>query len=196
MDNKPYHHGELRKALMETGIAYIGKHGEEKLSLRKIAEQCGVSNAAPYAHFKDKDDFIHAIQKYVMDAFMDSLIACVNACRNEQQLLLDLGVGYVMFFHDHPLYFDFLFSQKNIRIRLSSDNNDPPFELFRKTAQRVLGEMGMPAQDIRYKTIAMWSLVHGLAALSAIPDMDVDWEKEVREIIRSVDISCTSERER
>ena len=136
MEKKPYHHGELRKALIENGIEFINKYGEEKLSLRKVAEKCGVSNAAPYAHFKDKDDFVNA------------------------------------------------------QIRLSSDNSDvPPFELFRKTAEKVLGEMGLSEENIRYKTIAMWSLVHGLAALSAMPNIDIDWESEVREIINSVDVS-------
>lgn len=190
MDNKPYHHGDLRKALIENGIEFINQYGEEKLSLRKIAEKCGVSNAAPYAHFKDKDDFINAMQGYVMDSFMDSLVVYANECRDDTQILSELGVCYVMFFYHNPLYFDFLFSRKNIRIRLSSDNNDmPPFELFRRTAEKVLGEMGISEKNIRYKTIAMWSLVHGLSALSAMPDIDINWESEVREIIKSVDIS-------
>ena len=190
MENKPYHHGELRKTLIETGIEFINQYGEEKLSLRKIAEKCGVSNAAPYAHFKDKNDFINAVQMYIMDSFMDSLVVCANECKDEMQILSELGVCYVMFFYHNPLYFDFLFSRKNIRIRLSSDNNDnPPFELFRKTAEKVLGEMDISEKNIRYKTIAMWSLVHGLSAISAMPDIDVDWESEVREIINSVDFS-------
>ena len=190
MDSKPYHHGELKKALIKTGIEFVNKYGEEKLSLRKIAEECGVSNAAPYAHFKDKDDFINAVQRYIMDIFMDSLLICVHECRDDTQILSELGVCYVMFFYRNPLYFDFLFSRKNIRIRLSSDNDDnPPFELFRKTAEKVLSEMGIYEKNIRYKTIAMWSLVHGLSAISAAADMDVDWETEVRDIINSVDFS-------
>ena len=190
MEKKPYHHGELKKALIENGIEFISQYGEEKLSLRKVAVKCGVSNAAPYAHFKDKDDFVNAMQNYVMDAFMNSLTACVNECMDETQTLSELGVCYVMFFYHNPLYFDFLFSRKSIQIILSSDNSDvPPFELFRKTAEKVLGEMGLSGKNIRYKTIAMWSLVHGLAALSAMPNIDIDWETEVREIVNSVDIS-------
>ena len=112
MEKKPYHHGELKKALIENGIEFINQYGEEKLSLRKVAEKCGVSNAAPYAHFKDKDDFINAMQKYVMEAFMNSLTICVNECKDETQILSELGVCYVMFFYHNPLYFDFLFSRK------------------------------------------------------------------------------------
>lgn len=55
MKEKPYHHGDLRRALIETGINFIKQEGEEALSLRRIAEMCGVSNAAPYAHFKSKE---------------------------------------------------------------------------------------------------------------------------------------------
>lgn len=54
MKEKPYHHGDLRRALIETGINFIKQEGEEALSLRRIAEMCGVSNAALYAHFKSK----------------------------------------------------------------------------------------------------------------------------------------------
>ena len=190
--NKPYHHGDLRKTLIETGIEFINKYGEEKLSLREIAAECGVSNAAPYAHFKGKDDFINAMQSYVMESFMEALGKCADECRDDTQMLSELGVCYVMYFYHNPLYFDFLFSRKNIRIRLSDENNDnPPFEFFRKTAERVLGKTGMPEKDIRYKTLAMWSLVHGLSSISAMPDIDVNWVSEIREIINSVDISAT-----
>ena len=73
------------------------------------------------------------MQNYVMNAFMNSLKACVNECKDVTQILSQLGVCYVMFFYHNPLYFDFLFSRKSIQIRLSSDNSDvPPFELFRK----------------------------------------------------------------
>ena len=189
MEKKPYHHGDLKKSLIESGIEFINEYGEENLSLRKIAEACGVSNAAPYAHFKNKEDFINAMQEFVLCAFMDSLVACANQCRNETDILSELGVGYVMFFYHNPHYFDFLFSRKNSRIRLSSENkNTSPFELFRETAKKVLGGMGLSEEAIRYRTIAMWSLVHGLSALSVVPDIDIDWRTEVKEIICSVDI--------
>ena len=49
---KSYHHGNLREELIEKGIEMINEAGEEKLSLRKVAKMCGVSNAAPYTYFK------------------------------------------------------------------------------------------------------------------------------------------------
>ena len=49
-----YHHGDLRNALIEESIKMINTSGEDSLSMRKLAEKCGVSMAAPYAHFKNK----------------------------------------------------------------------------------------------------------------------------------------------
>jgi len=57
-----YHHGNLRQALIEAGIKIINESGEENLSLRKVAALCNVSHAAPYAHFKDKDELLEAIK--------------------------------------------------------------------------------------------------------------------------------------
>ena len=56
-----YHHGNLRQALIDAGIKIINENGEEALSLRKAAAACDVSHAAPYAHFKDKDELLEAI---------------------------------------------------------------------------------------------------------------------------------------
>ena len=50
-----YHHGNLRQALIDAGIKIINESGEESLSLRKVAAECNVSHAAPYAHFNSKD---------------------------------------------------------------------------------------------------------------------------------------------
>ena len=66
-----YHHGDLRNALIEEGIKMINSSGEQTLSLRKLAEKCGVSMAAPYAHFKNKEEMVNAIKEYLDFKSMD-----------------------------------------------------------------------------------------------------------------------------
>ncbi len=56
-----YHHGDLRKTLIDTARRRIASHGVESLSLRKLAEEAGVSRTAPYHHFKDKNALLSAI---------------------------------------------------------------------------------------------------------------------------------------
>ena len=64
-----YHHGNLRQALIDAGIKIINEKGEDNLSLRKVAALCNVSHAAPYAHFKDKDELIEAIKSSVLNSY-------------------------------------------------------------------------------------------------------------------------------
>ena len=116
MKSKSYHHGDLRHALIDTGIKLMNQYGEERLSLRKVAEECGVSNAAPYAHFKSKDEFIGAMQQHVLKLFTAALEETVEKYKNSNSLLSMLGKSYVMFFYQNPIYFDFLFSQKNLKV--------------------------------------------------------------------------------
>lgn len=193
MKERPYHHGDLRRALIETGIDFIKQEGEESLSLRKIAEICGVSNAAPYAHFKTKDEFIVAMQRYVMDLFAGELEKTAAEYKDSPSLLLMLGKTYVMFFYQNPFYYDFLFSRKNIRIKLSignADDENPPLAILQKTAASVFRKVKLPEKMIQDKIIAMWALVHGLAAIVTMPNIEYDdnWETRIEEIIKSISI--------
>src|SRR5512136_2974044 len=61
MPRTNYHHGDLKNALIEAGIEILSKEGVNGLSLRKVARKAGVSHAAPYAHFADKQALIAAI---------------------------------------------------------------------------------------------------------------------------------------
>lgn len=194
MKEKPYHHGNLRRALIEMGIEFIEQEGEESLSLRKIAEMCGVSNAAPYAHFKTKDEFIIAMQQYVMDLFSAALEKTAMEYKDDPSLLPMLGKTYVMFFYQNPFYFDFLFSRKNISIKLSFDDADTdentPLAILQKTATMIFRKVKLPEKVIQDKIIAMWALVHGLAAIVTMPNIEYDdtWETRIEEIIKSVSI--------
>lgn len=194
MKEKSYHHGDLRRALIETGIEFIKQEGEEVLSLRKVAEMCGVSNAAPYAHFKTKDEFIAAMQLYVMDLFSAELEKTAMEYKDSPSLLPMLGKTYVMFFYQNPFYYDFLFSRKNISINLSLSNagidENPPLAILKKTATSVFGKIKLPEKVIQDKMIALWALVHGLAAIVTMPNIEYDdnWETRIEEIIKSISI--------
>lgn len=196
MGNKMYHHGDLRRALIETGIEVISREGEDKLSLRKAAEKCGVSSAAPYAHFKSKSELIAAMQQHVMKQFTDVLEEAVSQTNGnspaDDTLLTRLGKAYVMFFYQNPLYFDFLFSRKNICKNLSMKNSNetenPPLAVLQKTALLAFQKENLSEKEIQNRIIAMWALVHGLSAIVTMPDIrfDDDWETRIEEIITSL----------
>lgn len=62
-----YHHGNLREALLQEGLKHLTETGNRNISLREMAKRCGVSSAAPYAHFKTKDQFLLAIEYYMLE---------------------------------------------------------------------------------------------------------------------------------
>lgn len=194
MTKEQYHHGDLRRSLIEKGLEIINQEGEEKLSLRKVAMECGVSNAAPYAHFKSKDEFIVAIQQHIMDSFTDSLEKTAEQYKDSDSLLPMLGKSYVMFFYKNPLYFDFLFSRKNIRIQLSlsvsDENENPPLNILKKTAVSIFKKANISEKSMQDKIIAMWALVQGLSSIVTMPNVeyDDDWEVRIEEIIKSIAI--------
>ena len=194
MENRPYHHGNLRNALIGAGLELINTEGEENLSLRKAALKCGVSNAAPYAHFNSKDEFIAAIQQHIMDLFTSTLEQTVEMYADTPNILLMLGTAYVKFFYKNPLYFDFLFSRKNIQINLSLDcageKEIPPLKILKQIATQTFRKIDMPESVIQNIIIAMWALVHGLSAIATMPNVeyDKDWETRIEEIIQSLDV--------
>ena len=191
---KPYHHGNLKNVLLEAGISLINKEGEDSFSLRKVAALCGVSHAAPYSHFKNKDDLLKEMQTYVTTQFMETLEAKVRTSSHlgDTEQLIQIGKAYVLFFMHHPQYFSFLFSQPCMTIDLSmnctGEENFPPFRLFRDVAWRALTKMEIPESKMQDAIISMWALVHGLSSIVTMKHVryDQDWEIKIDDLIRNV----------
>src|SRR6476659_4036663 len=100
---KRYHHGDLRNALIQAGQAILAAEGAAGLDLRKVARAAGVSHAAPYRHFADKQALLAAIAEegfYQLTEGMDAAIGQAPASAADQ--LEQLAHVYVQFAIDHP----------------------------------------------------------------------------------------------
>ena len=191
---KSYHHGNLREELIEKGIELINEVGEEKLSLRKVAKMCGVSNAAPYTYFKKKSDLLYAMSDYIWGILAEKLDRTRKKYENQEDLLVKLGKTYVMFFCENHRYYHFMISRKNMKIDLFSkfseieNNNEKAFSILKIEAIKILEKMGVPNQAMQDKIIAMWALVQGLVTIMIMNDITYSeiWEEKIEEIIKSV----------
>ena len=191
---KSYHHGNLREELIEKGIEVINEEGEEKLSLRKVAKMCGVSNAAPYTYFKKKSDLLYAMSDYIWGILAAELDRTRKKYENQENLLVKLGKTYVMFFCENHRYYHFMISRKNMKIDLFSkfseieNNNEKAFSILKIEAIKILEKMGVPNQAMQDKIIAMWALVQGLVTIMITNDITYSeiWEEKIEEIIKSV----------
>ena len=194
---KSYHHGNLREELIEKGIELINEAGEEKLSLRKVAKICGVSNAAPYTYFKKKSDLLEAMSDYIWKILTMELAKTRKKYENSEDLLVKLGKTYVMFFCENHRYYHFIISRKNMKIDLFSkfskveNNNEKAFSILKIEAIKILEKMGVPNQAMQDKIIAMWALVQGLVTIMIMNDITYSeiWEEKIEEIIKSVCIA-------
>jgi len=167
---KPYHHGDLRNTLIEAGIGLINEEGISGFSLRKVAARCGVSHAAPYSHFKDVQELFAAMGDHVTNQFTACLQASVEGQDNPAVAIRLLGTAYISFFEEHPAYFPFLYYQSGIAVHVDdapgSEPPYPPFAVFKTTAYRLFRSMGLPPENDSKTLMAVWSTVHGIAALT------------------------------
>src|ERR1700744_5211743 len=99
---RPYHHGDLRAALLQAALKLIEEHGVKGLALSDAARLAGVSVAAPYRHFKDKEALLAEIAAEGFGMFRDALARAVEGKpQNKPACLVEMGVAYVEFALQH-----------------------------------------------------------------------------------------------
>ena len=187
---KSYHHGNLKEELIKKGIELINEVGEEKLSLRKLAIICGVSNSAPYTHFKSKDELLKEMSFYIFNLLKLELENTRKKYKNKENLLVMLGKTYVIFFLKNPKYYYFLSSRKDIEIDLSlkiDNNNMTALDILKEEVINKFSKLGMSNENMENKILAMWSLVAGLVSIINMSSKSYfeNWEDKIEEIIKA-----------
>lgn len=181
-----YHHGDLRNALIEAGLKIINENGEDSLSLRKVASLCGVSHAAPYAHFSDKESLVEAIKKTVTDDFIRELNDAIHGpqIKSAEDAILAMGERYILFFRKNPDYFHFLFQRENIQIHTDMKREYPddyePFLMFRKLMVDYFNEtnMDIPVKEKEIILLKTWGVVQGLSSVASMNGVEtsIPWD--------------------
>lgn len=170
-----YHHGDLRRALLEAATDLLEEHGPEGVTLRATARRAGVSHAAPYHHFADKAHLIEALAIRGFEAFAEALErAAGDPDANPLERLRATGVAYVRFAVERPALFRLMNRPELRSAGPLSDREPGPVERAARASYRVLEEGIRASQqaglieagDARPHALAAWSLVHGLAVLA------------------------------
>jgi AcrR family transcriptional regulator len=166
-DRQPYHHGDLRSALMAAALTLIGQHGVKGFTLKDAARMAGVSIAAPYRHFADKDALLAAIQLEGFTRFNAALHAAYQQASTAQTKFVELGVAYVRFALEHPAHFRVIFSLENkahaLPLPSMPDASPDGFSLLVEAVAALYPHAKQ--QQIHDIVLANWSLVHGFALL-------------------------------
>lgn len=196
MSNAGYHHKNLKDALIENGLKLFDEVGYDKFSLRKVAKACGVSEAAPYRHFANKDSLLTAIISQAYEKFDEALKEAVSLYPNDSgSQLREMAYLYVKFFVENPEYMKFLFfSDVNKRIEMTkescklSGNMVQPYQTFihsMENYKRQIDESNTQKKvDINAMILACWGLAHGIAVL--ITQNDFQYDGDCLELVKNI----------
>lgn len=190
-----YHHKDLRNALIETGIKLVSAEGINAFSLRKVAAACGVSHAAPYSHFQNKEELLEAMQLFITDRFSEQLENTIQKNNNVAERLKDMGITYVSFFVENPAYFQFLYSQSNIKIDLSlsipDGQNYKPYIIYKNVVRRLLERTHYSEQKQNDIIITIWAFIHGVTSLATMNNVSYndDWRQKVIDFMEVFQLS-------
>jgi AcrR family transcriptional regulator len=155
-----YHHGDLRAACVGAAMELLEESGETALSLRAVARRAGVSPAAPYRHYADREALVSAIAALGYRELAERLGAAHPAPATPDQLT-SVAVAYVQFALERPALFRIMFGEPCDR-----DNDDRAAATAAVTLYlREIVARVFPETDSEAMATATWALVHGLAFL-------------------------------
>lgn len=185
-----YHHGDLRRALIDAATRLLETEGARLLSLRSVARAAGVSHTAPYRHFRDKHELLEAVAA----AGFDQLTECHDEILAEhpddpRRQILEGCRTYVEEVLAHPARAHLMFGglldpeRRSAELREAVERSaERLVRIVRHGEEAELFRRNLPTRDL---VISIWSTTHGLAMLAAAGQLgDLDREGDPRKLVQ------------
>jgi AcrR family transcriptional regulator len=171
-----YHHGDLRAALVRAALELLEESGESALSLRAVARRAGVSPAAPYRHYADREALVSAVAAVGYRELAERLAAAHPSPSSPEQLA-SVAIAYVQFALERPALFRIMFGEPCDR---DNDERIAATATVSLYVRRIV-ERSFPQADPEALATAIWALVHGLAFLHLDGKLDASTPTVVAE---------------
>lgn len=169
MGRRGYHHGNLREALIRAALALIAEKGPSGFTFAEAARSAGVSPAAPYRHFRDRDELMADVARRGFERFEAELgTACNGGLPDPLRAFENLGRAYLAFARNEPAYYSAMFEAG---LPLDTDPgllqaSERAFAVLRAASEVLAARM---PKDGRPPSLMMalhiWALSHGVASL-------------------------------
>ncbi|MFA9460666.1 TetR/AcrR family transcriptional regulator [Thiohalorhabdus sp. Cl-TMA] len=181
-----YHHGDLERSLIRAGRSLVEEGGPDALTLRAAARRSGVSHAAPYRHFEDREALLAAVAEEGFAEFRDALTEAARAEHLPGDRVRAMGEAYVAFGRSRPGLFRLMFGPA-----VADKCRHPALQKQARAAYRVIEEgvaraVADNGTDPSVATMSVWALVHGLASLfldgQGPPELDTEPEALTRAV--------------
>jgi AcrR family transcriptional regulator len=185
-----YHHGDLRRALIDAALSLVADGSVADLSLREVARRAGVTYAAPYHHFADKSALLAAV---ACQGFEQLVVELERAAARRTTLdseLLAMAEAYVAFAMTHPSHYRVMFLPD---VKQSPDADelhavaDRSFDMLQQRVARARADESERAQQVLATTV--WAALHGLSLLAIdgiLQNKFPEPEKMMRSACRSI----------
>ena len=162
-----YHHGELRSALVSLAVKEIARAGVEKLSLRSLARQAGVSPTAPFRHFPDKQTLLAGIAIEGFEELARRLTETSESNAGIEDRFIELGATYVGFAQDFPVHYQLMFGAVLGDFSASKELQEASaasYAVLDTTLTEIKNNQQLD-HDVATLGGLVWSTVHGMASL-------------------------------
>ena len=174
-EHKRYHHGDLRHALIHTGLEVIDREGLQALSIRRLAAKIGVSHTAPIYHFANKNELIGAIATEGFRIY-NRTVAPVLEEPDPRERFVGLGRRYFQFASEHSAYYRLIFGPSGDTWTTGetdelAEESSRAFESLLSTVAYYLQSNGVNGSKadfekrVRMTSIMTWAHVHGTVML-------------------------------
>ena len=166
-DRSGYHHGGLPETLMALAKDHIAEHGTEKLSLRALAREAGVSPTAPYRHFPTKKCLLAALATEGFETLGGRTRAVVESDLNVEDRFVAMGVAYIEFAMENPVAYQLMFGSilgDFTEYEMLTAAANATYAEVQRMLQMVIDEKGLPV-DVEQFGGVTWAGVHGIASL-------------------------------
>ncbi|MES2264872.1 MAG: TetR/AcrR family transcriptional regulator [Pseudomonadota bacterium] len=167
-DLQPYHHGNLRSALIEAAREAVARDGHEALSLRALAEVLGVARSAPYRHFPEKNALLAEVAKLGFEHLVKSLAEISATAAGPRDKLVATGRSFLEFVRGNPELFRLMYEAGLLR-----DADAPQYlaQAQRDTYMMLdtLYGQWLPEANAKLRQLRMitlWSALYGYAKIS------------------------------
>jgi AcrR family transcriptional regulator len=172
---RPYHHGDLRRSLIEAALDLVTQEQDWTFSLREVARRAGVSHNAPYNHFSDKQDLLLAVAAAGFERLRDNMRAAAGRIAAPEKALLASGRAYLQVALDNPALYRLMFGPALAKSKgarpaaaraAGNDAKSVLAEIILRGARSGAFAISPDDPKDQAKVIFfVWSVVHGLTML-------------------------------
>jgi len=171
-----YHHGDLRRALIDAGLALVTEAQDWTFSLREVARRAGVSHNAPYNHFADKRDLLAAVAAAGFVALGERIKSATSGIENARTALVKSALVYITFGVENPAHYRLMFGSALVT---SQEGRPESVATAGAGSRAILSDIikrGAAAsvfdtalrrdEELQVAVLSAWSTIHGLTMLA------------------------------